>query len=90
MQIPLLNKLVKINLFSRTRRGEFDRRFAKVTAKTFVHPAPGPAGNALQIATFYTKIELKRQLDMSNSDRSRWKLTEQTMITRAIRSRRQY
>ena len=29
MQIPLLNKLVKINLFSGTRRGEFDRRLLR-------------------------------------------------------------
>ena len=40
----------------------------------------------MQIGTFYTLIlrtkmdELRPQLDMSTSGRSRWKLTEQTMI----------
>ena len=29
MQIPLLNKLVKINLFPRTSRGEFDHRLLR-------------------------------------------------------------
>ena len=47
---------------------------------------PGPAGNTLQIGTFYTLIlqtliyELQLQLGMSNSDRCRWKLAEQTII----------
>ena len=46
----------------------------------------GPAGNTLQIGTLYIFIlqtlmdELSRSSDMSNSNRSRWKITEQTII----------
>ena len=49
----------------------------------------GPAGNTLQIGSFYTLIlqtlmdalmSCSRSSGMSNSDRSRWKLTKQAII----------